>query len=185
MRLKNKPKSLGQFIIDLTPLLDVIFIVLIVVLSFQDDYSKVADDRYTQATQIEQKAKDDISAASASLATAEEHIDTYANMHDYVNVVTIYASYKPSNRKYRTLHVEINNADLWEKEINPSNEDRIWTECQSYIEGKLADNRDLPTVFSIMDEKMLYRDEQSVLSLYENLNIKDKYEKNNMEKDDE
>ncbi len=185
MGLKKKPKTLGQFLIDLTPLLDVIFIMLIVVLAYQDNYSKKADTAYNQALQIEQEAKDQVAAAENSNLAAQEQLDTYEHIHDYVNVVTIYASYRPSNIKYRTLHVEINANDPWEKEINPSNEGRIWDECQEYIESELADKSGIPTVYSIRNEKMLYRDEQEILALYEKLNVQDKYEKNNTETDDE
>ena len=185
MRLKSKPKSLGQFIIDLTPLLDIIFILLIVVLAFQDDFSKETDAVYAQALKIEQEAKDRVSAAENRSAAAQEQLDTYEHIHDYVNVVTIYASYRPSNIKYRTLHVEINANGLWEREINPSNEDLVWDECRNYIETELAEKSGIPTVFSIVNEKMLYRDEQEILALYEKLNIQDKYEKNNTETDNE
>lgn len=185
MRLKNQSFSLGQFLIDLTPLLDVIFILLIVVLTYQDGYIKDADDKKAEADKIVQMANDAKAKAESSNETAQEQLDTYANIHDYVNVVTVYASYTPSNIKYRTLHVEINNNDIWEKEINPSNEQRVWEECRTYIEEKLTGLSAMPTVFSIMNEKMLYRDEQAILSLYGDLNIENKFEKNYMETDDE
>ncbi|MBR4753694.1 MAG: hypothetical protein IK054_00780, partial [Lachnospiraceae bacterium] len=46
MGKNKKPRSLGRLLIDLTPLLDVIFIVLIVVLAGQDNYSTEADRKY-------------------------------------------------------------------------------------------------------------------------------------------
>ena len=182
MGLKNRPKSVGQFLLDLTPLLDVIFILLIVVLTYQNDSSAASS---AAARQLEQSYQDAVAAAEGKYAAAQEQLDTYAQMHDYVNVVTIYASYQPSNRKYRTLHVEINENGIWEKEINPSNEERIWDECKAYIETALSERMELPTVFSIQNEKMLYRDEQSILALYEKLDVSNKFEKNDMEKDDE
>ena len=185
MRLTNKTKTVGQLLIDLTPLLDVIFLMLIVVLSYQTNYSNNADEVYEKAQQIEQEAKDMVADAKSSNATAQEQLDTYEKLDNYVNVVTIYASYKPSNIKYRTLHVQINSEDIWEKEINPSNEKRVWEECQNYLESNLIKDSEIPTIFSIMDEKMLYRDEQEIYSLYGRLNIQNKYEKNNMEMNDE
>ncbi len=196
MILKNKPKTVGQFIIDLTPLLDVIFILLIVVLSFQNTYSKQADEkietaekqaeeRLEEAAKIEQTAKDAMAENNDHYETVQKQLETYEQMYDYVNVVTVFASYRPSNRKYRTLHVEINAREQWEREINPSNEDRIWDECRAYIEGVLGNSEGVPTIFAIKDEKMLYRDEQAILALYEDLNIKDKFEKNYSESDDE
>lgn len=185
MRLTNKTKNVGQLLIDLTPLLDVIFLMLIVVLSYQSNYSNKAEEVYDQAQQIEQDAKDMVADAESKKAVAQEQLDTYEKLDNYVNVITIYASYTPSNIKYRTLHVQINSEDIWEKEINPSNEKRVWEECQNYLESKLTNDSEIPTIFSIMDEKMLYRDEQEIYSLYGRLNIQNKYEKNNMEMIDE
>ncbi len=194
--LTNKPKTVGQFIIDLTPLLDVIFILLIVVLCFRDNYSKQADERVAEAekteaaaveqAEIAEKAAQDIVAENNSHYEAvQEQLEVYEQMYDYVNVVTVFASYKPSNRKYRTLHVEINAEEQWEREINPSNEDKVWDECRRHIESALADRTGIPTVFAIKNEKMLYRDEQSILELYDKLEIEDKFEKNYTETDDE
>ncbi len=185
MRLKNKPKSLGQFIIDLTPLLDVIFILLIVILTYQDDYSKKADEAFEEAQRIEQQAKEEVAAIDGINTTIKEQLDTYEHLYNSVNVVTIYADYEVTKRKYRILHVQVNANDLWEKEINPSNEENVWNECLDYIETELSKNTGIPTIFSILDEKMLYRDELSILDLYDKLDVQDKYIKNNMETEDE
>ena len=49
MKKDKKSRSLSRILIDLTPLLDVIFIVLIVVLAGQDNYSTEADRKYAEA----------------------------------------------------------------------------------------------------------------------------------------
>ena len=187
MGIKNKPNIIGQLFIDLTPLLDVIFILLIVVLTFQEDYKEAADKECANAQQTISDAKDAQAAAEAHSDTMQEQLGVYKNMYESINVVTIYASYTPSNRKFRTVHVQINAEKMWEKEINPSNEDNVWKDCQVYIETEIANNGNnpIPTLFSVTNEKMLYRDEQSILSLYEKLNIQDKYLKNYTETDDE
>ena len=198
MGMKNTPKIMGQLLIDLTPLLDVIFILLLVVLTYESDFDKNAKNEMADAQQIRQEAtareqqvrleaNDAIAEAEGKRDAAQEQLDTYEHLYDSVNVVTIYASYKPSNRKFRTVHVQINAEKMWEKEINPSNEDNVWKDCQVYIETEIANNGNnpIPTLFSVTNEKMLYRDEQSILSLYEKLNIQDKYLKNYTETDDE
>ncbi len=196
MGMKNTPKIMGQLLIDLTPLLDVIFILLLVVLTYESDFDKNAKNEMADAQQIRQEAtareqqvrleaNDAIAEAEGKRDAAQEQLDTYEHLYDSVNVVTIYASYKPSNRKFRTVHVQIGANSAWEKEINPSNEDAVWSECLSYIENQLAGSDGIPSLFSIKNEKMLYRDEQSIMSLYEKLNINDKYLKNYTETDDE
>ena len=50
-------------------------------------------------------AKDLVSTTESKNATISEQLDTYANLNDYVNIVTIYADYQPTNRKYRTIYL--------------------------------------------------------------------------------
>ena len=49
MGKNKKPKTIGRLIIDLTPLLDVIFIVLIVVLAGQDTFNMEANQKFAEA----------------------------------------------------------------------------------------------------------------------------------------
>ena len=49
MGKNKKPKSIARLLIDLTPLLDAIFLVLIVVLAGQDNYNTEADKKYAEA----------------------------------------------------------------------------------------------------------------------------------------
>ena len=185
MVLNNKKKTPGQLIIDLTPLLDVIFILLIVVLSFQDNFIKQADEKTEAARSNAEKAEETVAQNEEHYAAVQQQLENYEQLYDFVNIVTIYAGYSPADRRYRTLHVVINGGEQWEKEINPSNEENVWAECKNYIESTLSGKAENPTVFSIKDEKMLYRDEQSILKLYEELNLPNKYEKNYMETEDE
>ena len=186
MRL-GKNKSIGQFIIDLTPLLDVVFILLIVVLSFQDAYSADADNKISEAQQIESDANDLVSKTESKDATISEQLDTYANLNDYVNIVTIYADYQPSNRKYRTIYLAINDTDVKEISLNPSNGDVAWSECEETIKQCLEDNLGVPTIYAIKNEKMLYRDEQMIIKMFSELSSSydNIYLKNYMETDNE
>lgn len=173
MKLGKKPKSIGQVLIDLTPLLDVIFILLIVVLSYQDNFSEKAEEQISQAEQYYTDAQDAVADAEAKTDTYKEQLENYANLNDYVNVVTIYASYEPSNRKYRTIHIAMNADDMKEIPLNPSNTSEAWAECKSCVEQVITD--EAPTIISIKNEKMLYRDEESIIKMYESLEATNVY----------
>lgn len=177
MGLNNKSRSIGQYIIDLTPLLDVIFILLMVVLCYSEDHIEGADKKFEEAQQIEQSAKADMEAKNVQLQASE----------DSVNSVVIYAYYDPSNRKRRTLSVIINTGEPVKWEINNTNQSRVWEDCKLYIEENLQKTDTVPTIISIpvKDEKMLYRDEVSIKDLYEKLNIKNKYLSDKAESNDE
>lgn len=167
MRLRKK-RSVGQFMIDLTPLLDVIFIMLIVVLTVQTQHGDDAAEKLEEAQRIEAEAKDQLSALDSQAITIQEQLETYHNLNEYINVITICADYQPSNRKYRTVYLVINDQER-KLSLNPSNGDTVWAECKAAIEQCLSENPDVPMIYSVLSSKMLYRDEQKIKSLFDEL----------------
>ena len=167
MRLRKK-RSVGQFVIDLTPLLDVIFIMLIVVLTVQTQHGDDGSEKLEEAQQIEAEAKDQLEAMDSQLITMQEQLETYHNLNEYINVITICADYQPSNRKYRTVYLVIDDQEM-KFSLNPSNGDTVWAECQAAIEQCLSENPDVPLIYSVLSSKMLYRDEQKIKSLFDEL----------------
>lgn len=167
MRLRKK-RSVGQFVIDLTPLLDVIFIMLIVVLTIQTQHGDDASEKLEEAQRIEAEAKDQLEAMDSQMITMQEQLETYHNLNEYINVITICADYQPSNRKYRTVYLVIDDQEM-KFSLNPSNGDTVWAECQAAIEQCLSENPDVPMIYSVLSSKMLYRDEQKIKSLFDEL----------------
>ena len=169
MNSENKKLSFGQFMIDLTPLLDVVLILLVVVLAKNIDSSnKIGDANktYEDATKIvsdmEIRMNDEVTYATDMYNAASEHISSSENMYEYVNLVTIYASYTPSNRKERTIYVFVNSQqESWL--LTPSTQSAVWEEVKEYLENTLNDYSNAPTFFSIKyDVDMLYRDEEEI-----------------------
>ena len=184
MNNRGTSHSLEKFIIDLTPLLDVVLLMLIVVLysnadSVKRENEKNLNDIAAQQTLVEQ-AYDQVADANAQCEAVENQLNNYENLNNYVNVITVYAAYQESYRWNRTIYVSINNGEIVTFDVNQQNENVIWDECRSYIENNVP-NRDIPTVISIdnsyisEDSKMLYRDEQKLLQLYSDLNFDIKY----------
>ena len=182
MGKEKKQKSLGRLLIDLTPLLDVVFIVLIVVLAGQADYSNKADLKYVEAELYVSEADAKMDELEAQDSVIREQMSNYSSINEYFNVVTVYASYSLENRKLRTIYVMVNTDDPKTFNLNPSNTSSAWTDCRNYIEDIIKKDESLPMILSIntnSDEKMLYRDEQSIndmfsdlMRTYKNLTIK-------------
>ena len=165
MGKNKKPRSLGRLLIDLTPLLDVIFIVLIVVLAGQDNYSTEADRKYAEAEKY-------VKEVNAENSVLKEQMSTYSSLNEYFNVVTVYAAYSQENRKLRTIYIKVNTDEPITINLNPSNVSTAWAECRKYIEDKIKEDLSLPMILSIntnSDEKMLYRDEESIHSMFMDL----------------
>ncbi|MCR5727604.1 MAG: hypothetical protein K6G24_09065 [Lachnospiraceae bacterium] len=179
---RKKPKSLGRLLIDLTPLLDVVFIVLIVVLAGQDNYSTEADRKYAEAEQYVKEVNASMEEIGAENSVLTEQMSAYSSINEYFNVVTVYAAYSTENRKLRTIYIKVNTEDTVAINLNPSNASAAWLECRNYIEELIKKDESLPMILSLdsnRDEKMLYRDEMSINELfmdltgkYKNLNIR-------------
>ena len=176
MGKNKKPKSIGRLIVDLTPLLDVIFIVLIVILAGQDNYSTQADVKYAEAEKYVSEVNAEMEEIDAQNSVLKEQMSAYSSMNEYFNVVTVYAAYSPENRKLRTIYLKV------KINLNPSNMSSAWTECRNHIEEIIRKDESLPMILSIntnSDDKMLYRDEESISSMfmeftktYKNLSIR-------------
>lgn len=178
MRSNGRLKSIGQALIDLTPLLDVVFILLIVVLSAQTKYVADANTSVENAREEVAETKEENDNLVSENEGLEENNKTYADLHNYVNVVTVFANYKPSNIRYRTIYLIVNDKTPKEIDLNPSNGNQAWQECEETIEWYLENDPGKPMVYTIKNEKMLYRDESELEKMFERLSSK--YTKTNI-----
>ena len=169
MGKNKKPKSIGRLIVDLTPLLDVIFIVLIVILAGQDNYSTQADVKYAEAEKYVSEVNAEMEEIDAQNSVLKEQMSAYSSMNEYINIVTVYAAYSSENRKNRTIYLKVNVEEPIKISLNPNNTSEAWSECRDYIEEIINEDVNTPMILSINannDEKMLYRDEESINSLF-------------------
>ena len=172
MGKNKKPKTIGQLLIDLTPLLDVIFIVLIVVLVGRDSYNAEADRKYEDAEQYVSEADAKLAEMEAKISTYTEQMKVYDELTEYINTITVYSAYNPANRKVRTIYVMINRDVPKEINLSPSTEKSAWDECRSIIEDVLQKNENAQLILSISTEnndKMLYRDEEAIYDMFKDL----------------
>ena len=96
-------------------------------------------------------------------------MSAYESLNEYINLVTVYAGYSSDNRKLRTIRLKVNTEEEILISLNPSNTSQAWAECKKYIEDKIKEDETLPMILSIgknNDDKMLYRDEESIYSMF-------------------
>ena len=91
---RNRSKGIKQFIIDLTPLLDVIFILLIVVLASGTMSEEKADRQYEEAMEIQSDAEQQVNAYKS-------HLEAYSDIDEYFSIITVSAGYHSDNRRNR------------------------------------------------------------------------------------
>jgi len=181
MGKKKRTKSLGRLLIDLTPLLDVIFIVLIVVLAGRDSYSAAAEEKMLMAEEYTKEADQKLNEMEAKVDTYLDQMNTYNVLNEYFNVVTVYSAYSPENRRLRTIYVMINTDEPVMLSLTPSTSEK-WDECRDIVEEVIKKDLKKPVILSINmnnEGKMLYRDEVKIneifmelVNKYDNVSVK-------------
>lgn len=150
MRRNRKPKR--GLDIDLTPLLDVIFIVLMVVMC---RLSMVTEDEKEKTLAAENAAEE----ASANYEVTKTQLENYENEDQLVAFITLNAMYEKNNPKTRHIRLAYNDEAVIEDiVITPETQDSSYAqfveEITAFVESKAAS----PVLLTIDDDQILYRD---------------------------
>ena len=153
---------------DMTPLLDVIFIVLMVVMCHQ-----------TLNTQKDQgkidELKTDLDQATAKIGIYETQLGAYENANDLVAYVTLYADYDTGNPKIRHIKLAYNNDVAFDElTITPTTEIEIYSKFQEEMEKFLSEKDNTPVLIILEDSHILYRDQQELSKILQG--VDDKYD---------
>lgn len=163
---RNKFKHNDVFI-DLTSLLDVIFIMLMVVSSQLIVQKENLENEYEEKYEALEEEKTEVEIQSSIYS---QGISAYESIQ-YISVVAIFES---DNPKERHITGTVNNEkferifDLYGTESDDADE---WEEFENLIRQKIEEHEVGITVLSLNegDEKILYRDEQSISNIFANL----------------
>lgn len=158
--------------IELTSLLDVIFIVLMIVICNQqinlEEKGHDVEAAYEEAALLTAEAQaalseaEDLRAeAEAEKALFEEHREKFEDVSSQMTTVTVIIDYQPSNLRTRTIRL-MADADAPETiTITPETENDAYTKFEEKLEDLVtqAEASDKPVVISIDMTRILYRDE--------------------------
>ena len=167
-RLKNKLNT----VVELTSLLDVIFIVLMIVICNQqinlEEKGHDVEAAYEEVALLTAEAEaalseaEDLRAeAEAEKALFEEHLEKFEDISSQMTTVTVIIDYQPSNLRTRTIRL-MADADTPETiTITPETENDAYTKFEEKLEDLVtqAEASDKPVVISIDMTRILYRDE--------------------------
>lgn len=167
-RLKNKLNT----VVELTSLLDVIFIVLMIVICNQqinlEEKGHDVEAAYEEVALLTAEAEaalseaEDLRAeAEAEKALFEEHLEKFEDISSQMTTVTVIIDYQPSNLRTRTIRL-MADADTPETiTITPETENDAYTKFEEKLEDLVtqAEASDKPVVISIDMARILYRDE--------------------------
>ena len=172
MRKKGRSKTIKDLIIDLTPLLDVIFIILLIVLANGDVYSQSAENLMSQAEKESRDAEQIVNEADQKLNTYQTHFEAYEEIDKYFSIITVSAGYDIRNRRNRTVRVKVNDNDDMVYELNPANSNSEWQKIRAYIKEKTSAEPDLPVILALNmknEDRMLYRDEEEIRHIFDDM----------------
>lgn len=168
--MTRRRRRKGDILIDLTSLLDVIFIVLLVVICYASVLNNNATETETAKTEAIQNANNSQQAYDTMLDELEE--GSLANYIGYI-VVRI----PPNEDNYRNrqlLLLEKGERELSVSSLEGNNTEVSYNSLRDSIEEYVKNHNDVPVVVSVNDndEDILYRDEVAVQGILEELSEK-------------
>ena len=138
--------------IDLTPLLDVIFIVLMVVMCQQSLTSNAEKETITEL-------ENNMEVVEAENEIMKTQLDNYENENQLVAYITLKADYEKNDPKTRHIRLAYNDESVIEDiVITPDTQvqayDQFVKEISTFVESKEG----VPVLLTLEDEGILYRD---------------------------
>lgn len=170
MSRKNR-KSKKNLIIDLTSLLDVIFIILLALMVSQKDAS----------AQQQQDLEEQITQAENAQQLYEDMLDTQNNLSKYVYAVSITVPYDKDEIHKREIMLLTEGSEPQTFPLIGNETDESLAAFKESLAASVASHADCPVILSLNDddEKILYRDEKAVSAIlyelsaeYDNVYIK-------------
>ena len=183
--------SKTDIVIDLTSLLDVIFIVLLIVMCSEQHGTM---DAKSEAAAAQESVSTTLTAAQETLDTAEDmlkaaeetkelydrHTEEYENVDTYVRFIDITSSYDSAgDLSIRSIRVISGlNASNEEKVISvtAATEQSAYDTLYKYLESEIAaavneEGQTTPVILTVNknDENILYRDEVAIENIFRKL----------------
>ncbi len=162
----KKRKNRSNIIIDLTSLLDVVFILLLIILcNFRNNDYALREDQ-----QEAQKAKADYEALQD---TCNTELETLGELGEYVAVISITANYEDDlvTRKIRVKNSDKSSVIPIFPELVRTKTSEGYDKLRDYLESYAASNPKRTVIISLNRDKedILYRDERSIQTIINQL----------------
>ena len=163
MRRKRRG-SRGDVLIDLTSLLDVIFIILLVVMWGQNTVE-------TNLKQTQAEAEEAMHQTEAERMLYEQQLEITENIHSYVFAVSVVVPYDKTDVTHRTIQILKEGEEIESFELIGNNVTTSVGAFRKSLESYVKTNKDRPVIFSLneRDDKILYRDEVMVTEIFNEL----------------
>lgn len=183
--MKRRHRVKPDIIIDLTSLLDVIFIILLVVIGRQSMMTEKQEAELSENNSAVLEAQALVEEAKAKYELFMDQMMEANDMNEYVCVISVVSTYSEKDVTTRTIMV-LKRGELTEDRIQLQGEnvDKRLGEFKELLKKYIEENQDYPVVLSLNEnnEKLLYRDENYIKTIFGELmdeydNVYVKYKK--------
>ncbi|MBO5552362.1 MAG: hypothetical protein J5966_10435 [Lachnospiraceae bacterium] len=161
---KNR-KNKADVLIDVTSLLDVVFIILLIVIT-------QISGMQTSAGLREEEAAEAIKEAETQQKIYRDQIDSQKNVDQYVEFISVVSTYDPDILTERSISVHFPAEDsVRELVLKGEAVDDVYGEFSQLLREHIADNPEKLIVLSLNenDEDILYRDEKRIQGIFTDL----------------
>lgn len=174
----RKKYSSGDILIDLTSLLDVVFIVLLIILSDQQNREQkiseredVLVQRENTVNQREESVNQREQEANTQYELYSDQLDMADNVYKYVMTISVNVEYVSQDMKERKVNVLLGGeTEIEEFELKGNNTENL-DKLDQRLNECIKNNNDRPIILSLNedDEKILWRDERKIEEIFEKL----------------
>ena len=158
--MRRKQHNKGNILIDLTSLLDVIFIILLIVICNQQNATAKEQAREAEASDLSEQAK-------VQLQLYTDQMDTVNNFC----LVSVNARYESDNVTVRHISIQKKGEDIEEIDMIGTNTKEALDELETSLKRYIDSNVGKPIILSLNenDENILYRDEKAIQKIFNEL----------------
>lgn len=158
MRKKNR----GDIIIDLTSLLDVVFIILLVVITQFASNNKVAEAKSQQADR-------DTEIAEMKKKEYDSQLDNLGTVREYIVFVQVISEYDKNRVQDRSILISVDHDEVsFELKGQGDKVEEEYKRFEEQIDTYIKTNPEKIIVLALNegDEDILYRDEKRIKSIF-------------------
>lgn len=158
---RTKRGGKGDVLIDLTSLLDVIFIILLIVMWGQN----TVETNLKQAQAETESAKNQ---TEAEQQLYEQQLEIADNINQYVFAVSVVVPYDKEDITHRTIQILKEGEEIESFELVGNNVQDSVEAFRNSLVKYIDVNKDRPVIFSLneQDDNILYRDEVMVTEIF-------------------
>lgn len=162
MGRQRRRKNKGDILIDLTSLLDVIFILLMIVLCNQQNETSEMQVQQEEAIKLSEQAKVQLQLYSDQMDTVDDFC-----------MVSVNASYEPNNITTRHISIQIKGKETITLDMRGNSTNESLDKLEEILRDYIESNAGKPIILSLneRDENILYRDEKAIQDIFNELKV--------------